>query len=305
MTGPETYSFRRYLHAKRTVDERALNRRVRGRVQTELAEGSPPLDVIEVGPGIGATIERVLTWDALPGQVHYTAVDIDPELLACTRARLLELSDDSPFEVHQRDETLIVEREGRTVVVDLVVQDIFEFIEGTDRDWDLLVAQALLDLTGVQSALDAFSGAVVDDGLLYFPITFDGVTILEPPLDPAFDDRIERRYHHDMDSGDEPDDEGGDSRAGRHLLAELPARGGEVLAAGSSDWTVVPGSDGYPADEAYFLHHIIQMVRDAVTADPELDPDRVDEWVESRHRQIEQGQLVYIAHQFDVLGRSP
>lgn len=305
MTGPGTYSFRRYLDAKRTVDERAFNQRVKERLEAELAEESPPLDVVEVGPGIGATIERVVTWDALPVRVRYTAVDVDSELIARARARLLELPEDGPFEVHERDETVVVEQEERTVVVDFVVQDVFEFVEETDRDWDLLIAQAFLDLTGVQPALTAFSTALTADGLLYCPITFDGGTILEPPLDPAVADRIEHRYHDHMDAGDGMDDDGGDSRAGRHLLTALPARGGEVVAAGSSDWVVVPGSDGYPANEAYFLHHIVRMVHRAVAADPELDSDWIDEWAESRHRQIENGQLVYIAHQLDVLGRSP
>lgn len=305
MTEPETYSFRRYLDAKRTVDERALDRRVEERLQDGLAEASSPLRILEVGSGIGATIERILTLDGLPDRVRYTAVDVDPELVSSARERLHDRSERRPFEVHERDQTLVADTDGSRIVIDLRARDVFEFLEDADREWDILVGQAFLDLTDVRSALGTLCGAVTAGGLLYFPITFDGETILEPTIDPALDERIDRRYHTHMETGDDTEDAGGDSRAGRHLLTALPAIGGSVVAAGSSDWVVVPDADGYPADEAYFLHHIVEMIRDALSDDPELESERFDEWIERRHRQIEDGQLVYIAHQLDVLGRSP
>jgi hypothetical protein len=78
-----------------------------------------------------------------------------------------------------------------------------------------------------------------------------------------------------------------------------------VLAAGSSDWVVFAGANGYPADEAYFLHDIIHTIGTALTGHPSLDPERLRTWVAQRHAQIDQGALVYIAHQLDVLGRVP
>lgn len=305
MTEPDDYTFRRYLDAKRTVDERALDRRVTDRLRAELAEVSPPLEVLEVGPGLGGTIERVLMWDVLPDHVRYTAVDVDPDLVTAARSRLRTLAEHRPFEVHDRDDSLVVDHDGRQIAVDLVARDVFDFVEATDREWDLLIAQAFLDLTDVRSALPTLCSAVPTGGLLYFPITFDGGTTFEPTIDPAFDDQLERRYHTHMDTADEGGDGGGDSRAGRHLLSALPAIGGTVEAAGSSDWVVVPGTDGYPADEAYFLHHIVEMVRGALADDPGLESDRFDRWVTQRHHQIENETLVYIAHQLDVLGRSP
>lgn len=300
MPGPNTYSFERYLEAKRTVDERALNRRVRGRLQAELADVSPPLQVLEVGPGIGATIERVLTWESLPDRVQYTAVDVDRALVDRARERLREQSRDRPFEVHERDGALVLERGERQLSLDLVARDAFAFVAEANRTWDLLIGQAFLDLTDVRSALATLCEAVQTGGFLYFPITFDGATILEPTIDREFDEQIERRYHDHM----EREDGGGDSRAGRHLLTALPAMGGEVVAAGSSDWVVRPAADGYPADEAYFLHHVVEMIRGALADDPELPSQRFDEWITERHRQIENGELVYVAHQLDVLGRS-
>jgi len=97
----------------------------------------------------------------------------------------------------------------------------------------------------------------------------------------------------------------GDSRAGRRLFAHLRTAGVDVLAAGSSDWVVFAGANGYPADEAYFLHDIIHTIDMALTGHPQLDAERLSSWVADRHAQIEQGALVYMAHQLDVLARVP
>ena len=77
----------------------------------------------------------------------------------------------------------------------------------------------------------------------------------------------------------------------------------DVLAAGGSDWVVFAGANGYPADEAYFLHDIIRTIDLVLTGHPHLDAECLGAWVAQRHAQIEQGALVYIAHQLDVLGR--
>lgn len=305
MSEPEAYSFRRYLEAKRSVDERAFNQRVLGCLQSELEARSSPLRVLEVGVGIGATIKRVATWDALPGEVEYTGVDVDPDLIQATRERLLQRSTEPTFEATASDGPLVNKRDDRRFVVELDDRDVFGFIADAVQKWDLLIGQAFLDLYEVRPTLSSLTSAMDSDGLLYLPITFDGGTILEPPIDTGFDDEIERRFHAHMDGDLDAGTDRGDSRAGRHLLSVLTELGGEVLATGGSDWVVVPEEDGYPADEAYFLHHIIETIRGALGDDRALDSDRFNRWVEIRHRQIEDGELVYIAHQLDVLCSCP
>jgi hypothetical protein len=51
------------------------------------------------------------------------------------------------------------------------------------------------------------------------------------------------------------------------------------------------------------LHYIIHTIATALENRPELDRRRFAEWVEERHRQVERGKMVYIAHQIDLLGR--
>jgi hypothetical protein len=104
----------------------------------------------------------------------------------------------------------------------------------------------------------------------------------------------------------------GESKAGRHLLQHLPASGARLLGAGSSDWIVWPtpgragtSSSSYLGDEAYFLHHIIHTIDVALRGAPELDTTAFADWVAGRHADVESGQLIYIAHQLDVVGRAP
>jgi hypothetical protein len=66
---------------------------------------------------------------------------------------------------------------------------------------------------------------------------------------------------------------------------------------------VTPTGGGYAGDEAYFLHFIVHTLERALRPRPELDGRLLTRWVERRHRQIERGELTYIAHQLDVFGR--
>jgi SAM-dependent methyltransferase len=312
--------FLRYLTAKRTVDDRAVNRRVLDRLAAALGALTDttdrPLRVLDVGGGLGGALERLLERDALPADAEYTLLDVREANVAAARRRLPRWAADRGHGARETDAGLAIECEAATVDVEFVAADAFEYVrrtggasvddgEGTtgsgsedERGWDLLVGQAFLDLFEPGDALETLLSALAPGGLCYFPITFDGGTVFEPTLDGELDARIERAYHAHMDDG-------GDSRAGRHLLVELPAAGAELLAAGSSDWVVHPRDGRYPADEGFFLAHIVETVDSALAGGDRIDGDTLADWTRQRHEQIDRGELVYVAHQLDVLGRVP
>jgi hypothetical protein len=93
----------------------------------------------------------------------------------------------------------------------------------------------------------------------------------------------------------------GDSRTGRRMFTWLRQAGLRILEAGSSDWTVFPRDGVYPADEAYFLRHILSFFSQSLKGRPELDEQVLAAWLAVREEQIERGELVFIAHQFDFL----
>ncbi len=296
--------FIRYLAAKRTVDDRALNRGV----WETLAAALPPtgaLDVLELGAGIGTMVERCLDWRLLAAG-RYTLVDAAPELMATAKERMGGWAGHHGWGVNAgQSGGMRLQRAEQWLELAFEACDALTFAEHWRgrRAWDLLIAHAFLDLVDIPRVLPVLLDLLRPSGLFYFTITFDGVTTFQAELDADFDALVEVRYHETMDRrlvGGKPS---GDHRSGRRLFGHLQTAGAIVLAAGGSDWVVLPQQGRYPADEAYFLHFIIDTVEKALADDAILDPARLAAWATARRQQIERGELVYITHQLDVAGR--
>lgn len=307
MSRPEEFSFTRYLAAKKGLDDRSLNRHVFDALSKSLATfpGPEPLRVLEVGCGLGAMVERLLDWGLLRRGAIYTAIDLQPENIAAARECLGGYAANHGY--HNREEAGVLcwqLQPGRRLHVVLEAIDLYDFIrrERGRQTWDLLIAHAFLDLVDLSATLPSLLSLLREGGLCYFTLNFDGATIFLPYLDAEFDRWIEELYHQSMDRRQWQAWPSAQSQTGRRLFHMLPAAGAQVLAAGSSDWVVHPGPDGYPQDEAYFLHFIIHTVATALQNHPQLPDNRFRDWVDRRHRQIEKGQLLYLARQLDFLG---
>ncbi len=294
MPGPENYSTVRYLKAKAAVDDDALNARVYDALAQGIADmGSRPLRVIELGAGVGSTFRRLFERGLLSSG-EYVMVDHESESLTeASRAAAAILGSSSQAELS----------------VDSVVADAVAYLREqaeADRLADVIIAQALVDLLNVPEFLEAAANALRPGGLLYLPITPDGENVFEPITNAVLNARVVDSYHRTMDERRTPDGlPTGGRRAGRALLGEIPQAGLEITAAGSSNWVVYPQDGGYPEDVAYFLHHIINFVWEALNEHAVVFSVGLEEWVAERHMQIEHGELVYIAHQLDVLARKP
>ena len=74
--------------------------------------------------------------------------------------------------------------------------------------------------------------------------------------------------------------------------------------------SATPGANGEWRERSILenqrcTHHIIHTIVTALTGHSQLDAERLGTWVVQRHAQIEQGVLVYIAHQLDILACVP
>ncbi|GMR24388.1 MAG: class I SAM-dependent methyltransferase [Acidobacteriota bacterium] len=258
------HEFAHYLEAKRTVDDRSLDRRVLERLRGEL-EGVDAPAVVDVGAGIGTGLERLLDWNVV-NEFAYTAVEQDAALVEIARARL-----------HGRAQT------------GLVASTLADFASDNSNlaRFDLVMAHAFLDIVDLAPAVKSLVALARPGGLLYFPITFDGETVFEPAHED--DETILSRYHASMDDV-------GNGKTGRRLFHALSSEPVDVLEMGSSDWIVRPESGGYPNDEAFFLEFVIGMIERTVGK-------AAEGWASVRRRQIEERQLLYIAHQIDCLAR--
>jgi SAM-dependent methyltransferase len=316
-------SFPRYLAAKKSVDDRALNQHVWDHLGQLLADkttrtttatvGTKPLQVVEIGAGIGTMVERILERGLLT-TATYTLVDAIAENIVEAKRRLPAWAKAAGFSVQQdgADPAIInIARVATTtqpaiqLQVHLITADCFDFAAQTAQQGaaDLLITHAFLDLIDIPRSLPKLKAILKPTGLLYATINFDGNTILQPEIDRPFDNQIEAAYHATMDARITAGLPSGDSRTGRHLFGQLPNAGFTVLDAGASDWIVFAGRDGYPADESYFLHFIVDTMYGALCDHPTLDQTRLAAWIKKRHAQIERGDLVYIAHQLDFLAQ--
>jgi SAM-dependent methyltransferase len=274
----------RYLRAKRSVDDRALNRGVLEAFEDAVRRLAQPVRVLELGAGIGTMVPRLMD----RGQVtaaRYTLVDRDRRSLGAAAEQLGSLS-------------------GTGVELDFVESDVFPWLEAcAEPPFDVVIASAFLDLVDVRALLPLVWRRLRPGAPFWFSINFDGETIFVPEL--AADSDVLARYHRTMDDRVRDGRRAGESRTGRHLLESIPASGARIAAAGGSDWVVWPDDGRYPGDEAYFLHHIVHTIDEALAGAASLDPAALASWIAARHAQIDRAELSYVAHQLDIAGHAP
>ncbi len=73
-----TFDYARYLAAKTTVDDRALNRHVLAELRHLMPAGAPR--VLEIGAGLGTMVARLMDWGAVSAG-EYILLDADQQLL--------------------------------------------------------------------------------------------------------------------------------------------------------------------------------------------------------------------------------
>ena len=290
--------YARYLAAKTTVDDRALNRPVLAELRRLMPAG--PSRVLEIGAGLGTMVARLLDWGVV-STGEYILLDTDRLLLDRSRRWLGDWAAARGLRSDLRPDGLQLGE----LRVRLVHAELARYLETDDgARADVLIANAVLDLVDVPAVLPGLLRLLVPGGVYWFTINYDGESIFAPGH--PHDDQVMQAYHRDMDERVRYGRPAGDSRTGRRLFHHLRAAGAPALAAGSSDWVVSAGPDGnYPDDEAYFLHSILSTIQDALRSRPDrVEPADLADWLAMRGRQLAAGELVYIAHQLDFAGRA-
>jgi SAM-dependent methyltransferase len=293
-----TSGYARYLTAKTTVDDRALNRHVLAELRRLMPAGAPR--VLEVGAGLGTMVARLMDWGVV-GSGEYILLDTDGQLLDDSRRWLRAWAAARGL----RSDLLPDGLQVGDLRVRLVHAELGSYLETAHEALaDVLIANAVLDLVDVPAVLPGLLRLLVPGGVYWFTINYDGESIFEPGH--PHDDQVMQAYHRDMDERVRYGRPAGESRTGRRLFRYLRAAGAPALAAGASDWVVSAGPDGnYAGDEAYFLRRILSTIRDALRSRPDrMKPADLADWLAVRGRQLAAGELVYLAHQLDFVGRT-
>lgn len=300
VAGKEAFS-PRYLAAKKGIDDRALNREVWNTLVRALPESTAGegTRVLEIGAGIGTMVERTIEWGLLKGAGLYLATDQAADHIRTARERLHHFA-------LARGEAVRWDGEERGVLthaggeMDLVLKRITaeELARGQRPapPFHLLIAHALLDLVDFRALLPQLFPQLQTGGLLLLTCNFDGETIFLPDGPGTVEEEIIRRYHASMEERVT-----GASHCGRRLLAFLEEQGLEILASGPSDWVIHPQQGGYGRDEEFFLHTMVDTVEQEL-AEPSPPPG-LKAWARTRRRQIEAGELSFMARHLDCLAR--
>jgi hypothetical protein len=289
------YSFPHYLLSKQSVDDRALNKDVLSALKSTLL--SQRIRIIEVGAGIGTMLKRLMQWDVIQ-RAEYVLVDEMAENIEYASEWVKFWAEEAGLSVERGEGNQVrIFDDAHDVHIKLERADVFDFIQKNKEPADLLIAHAFLDLLPMPVSLPKLFS--LTKNLAWLTVNFDGVTSLEPAIDTALDEKIERLYHQTMDTRPT----GGDSKSGRHLFGHLRNAGAKIVSAGASDWVVYAMGGKYLEDEEYFLRFILHFFEESLRGHAELDADVFTRWLAERHAQIERGELVYIAHQMDFLAK--
>ena len=186
-----TFDYARYLAAKTTVDDRALNRHVLAEMCRLKPAGAP--QVLEVGAGLGTMVARLMDWGAVSAG-EYVLLDADRQLLDSSRRWLRDWAAARGLRSDLLPDGLRV----GDLRVRLVHAELGRYLAATHgAPADVLIANAVLDLVDVPAVLPGLLRLLVGGGVYWFTINYDGESIFAPGH--PHDDQIMQAYHRDMD----------------------------------------------------------------------------------------------------------
>ena len=290
----------RYLAAKKSIDDRALNHHVWETLRQTLhhCRDGEPVRILELGTGIGTMLERLVDRGLLTGTIEYLATDMDPAQLRAARQYLSHWAEKHGHSWSWADDGGQLNTRNAELSLTLEPARAEELADRADAlgPFHLIIAHAVLDLVDFPTVLPQLLSRLTNNGLAYFTCNFDGETVFLPHYEG--EEEYIRRYHNSMESR-----LAGASHTGRRLLTFLQGAGLEILAAGSSDWVIHPRKAGYTVDERFFLHAIIETVERELAKENNQPSDltNLTNWARLRHQQIETGELSFLARHLDLL----
>lgn len=294
----EKLNFQRYLSAKKSVDDRALNRNVFDSFLKYVSDGRRH-SILELGGGTGTMVQRLTEW--LPKfDLEYTLIDLDSENINFAKKILNHSSSDAVNNIHSSQINRgVVDGYMKRLQLNFLTGDIYGLNSSEGSTWDGIIANAFFDLVDLEIVLPILHNLLKPGGWIYATINFDGCTIFEPVIDEMLNSLIINAYHKSMDERIVHGRSISGSQSGRKLYYAFQNHGFKIETIGSSDWIVYPQNGTYSADEKYFLEVILSFFKESVLPSNLLNENQINKWLEIRKKQLDAGELFFMTHQLD------
>ena len=222
--------YARYLTAKTTVDDRALNRQV-------LAELGRLMPAVRRGcwrsaPAWGRWWPGCWTGESSSAG-EYILLDADRQLLECSRRWLRDWAAARGLRSDLRPDGLQV----GDLRVRLVHAELGDYLAAAATEpADVLIANAVLDLVDVPAVLPGLLRLLVPGGVYWFTINYDGESIFAPGH--RHDDQVMRPTTATWTSASATAGQPAKAARAAACSTTCATAGAPALAAGSSDWVV-------------------------------------------------------------------
>src|SRR5438094_696466 len=112
-----------------------------------------------------------------------------------------------------------------------------------DGTVDLVLGHAIADLLPLDRLARRVAALLRPGGLAHLALTYDGVTIFDPPAAWSLDAELLGAYHARMDRAAAADPAYGGSTAGRRVAKAVRSAGLEIVADAPAVWTIA-AADG-------------------------------------------------------------
>jgi SAM-dependent methyltransferase len=275
-----------YFEAKAFVDEKSLHQPTKSLFLALV--GRLKGRVLDLGCGSGKMLQRLLKW-GIPKSTIYVGVDSDPSVV-----EPFEHTFNSFFGQVQtiaKENRIEITAPGgiRILLYTLGAEDFLR----KQTQFEVITSCSFFDLVNVYSVLP----------LAYENLRRGGSVYFEPVISSELDERVVRLYHDSMRRRNLTlGIADGEYCSGRKLAPVWQRCGGEVVSLGTSDWVICPRQGQYPKEERHVLQSIVNFVAQALRGCSELAPEEIDFWIRERRRQLENGELIFVAHNIDFLG---
>ena len=295
------YPFYTYLAAKYDLDSRSLNADVLLAVTSSIGRRDK-LRWLDLGTGTGAMIRRLL--DKITGaSLSVIGVDTDTQLLALAQTQLRSHLINQGHSIREQNNTIVAESNSQSIRLGFENCSALNLHPRITRSkFDLVTAHALMDILPMQATSRLVARQLVQGGLFYSTLNYDGDTALLPIYqDQAFETGLLETYNESMEKRRVNGQATGGAKSGRRLLSTLNSLGFTIIAYGSSDWNITPLHNSYRNQDKICVESLLSLIRKEGTQHSDIDQQELQRWYKDRCRMVEQHRLSLIAHQLDIL----